>query len=208
MSVRQHHSTLCVTLRDASASLSRVTEIAGQFEQVRRDHATGEILCGGNTFVRVEYADALVDPLKAEILAVLDPAPNDEYIALPGGFRACKVSSQHGATTYVREVRMEGPTFHDRNNIAVGSAGPPSGSPSRAWTPARWRRVPRRERSGDLAIKHGERGRRGDDGVRRSDLFARADRRVGEPWDRGVCRVRRATGAPIEVLLWEVGRYA
>jgi hypothetical protein len=28
-------------------SLSRVTEIAGQFEQVRRDHATGEILCGG-----------------------------------------------------------------------------------------------------------------------------------------------------------------
>ena len=120
VSVRQHHSTLCVTLRDASASLSRVTEIAGQFEQVRRDHATGEILCGGNTFVRVEYADALVDPIKAEILAVLDPAPNDEYIALPGGFRACKVSSQHGATAYVREVRMEGPTFHDRNNIAVG----------------------------------------------------------------------------------------
>jgi hypothetical protein len=32
-------------------------------------------------------------------LAVLDPAPNDECIALPGGFRACKVSSQHGATT-------------------------------------------------------------------------------------------------------------
>lgn len=106
VSVRQHHSTLCVTLRDASASLSRVTEIAGQFEQVRRDHATGEILCGGNTFVRVEYADALVDPIKAEILAVLDPAPND--------------ASQHGATTYVREVRMKGPTFHDRNNIAVG----------------------------------------------------------------------------------------
>jgi hypothetical protein len=49
-----------------------------------------------------------------------DPAPNDEYIALPGGFRACKVSSQHGATAYVREVRMEGPTFHDRNSIAVG----------------------------------------------------------------------------------------
>lgn len=120
VSVRQHHSTLCVTLRDASVSLTRVSEIAGQFEQVRRDHATGEILCGGNTFVRVEYADAQVDPIKAEILAVLDPAPNDEYIALPGGFRACKVSSQHSPATYVREVRMEGPTFHHRNNIAVG----------------------------------------------------------------------------------------
>jgi hypothetical protein len=70
--------------------------------------------------VRVEYADALVDPIKAEILAVLDPAPNDEDIALPGGFCACKVTSQHGATTYVREVCMEGPTFHHRNNLAVG----------------------------------------------------------------------------------------
>lgn len=47
VTVRQHHSTLYVTVRDASASLSRVTEIAGQFEQVRRDHATGEIFCGG-----------------------------------------------------------------------------------------------------------------------------------------------------------------
>jgi hypothetical protein len=51
---------------------------------------------------------------------VLDPAPNDEDVALPGGFRACKVTGQHGATTYVREVRMEGPTFHHRNNLAVG----------------------------------------------------------------------------------------
>jgi hypothetical protein len=55
VTVRQHHSTLYVTLRDASASLTQVTEIAGRFEQVRRDHATGEILCGGNTFVRVEF---------------------------------------------------------------------------------------------------------------------------------------------------------
>ena len=120
VSVRQQHSTLYVTIRDASVSLTRVTEIAGAFESVHRDHATGEILCGGNTFVRVEYADALVDPIKAEILAVLDPAPNDEDVALPGGFRACKVTGQHGATTYVREVRMEGPTFHHRNNLAVG----------------------------------------------------------------------------------------
>jgi hypothetical protein len=70
--------------------------------------------------VRVEYADALIDPIKAEILAVLDPAPTDEDVALPGGFRACKVTSQHGATIYVREVRMEGPTFHHRNSLAMG----------------------------------------------------------------------------------------
>src|SRR5437870_2363922 len=82
VSVRYLHSTLYVTIRDGSVSLTRVTEIAGAFESVSRDHATGEILCGGNTFVRVEYADALIDPIKAEILAVLDPAPTDEEVAL------------------------------------------------------------------------------------------------------------------------------
>jgi hypothetical protein len=120
VSVRHLHSTLYVTIRDASVSLTRISEIAGAFESVHRDHATGEVLGGGNTFVRVEYADALVDPIKAEILAVLDPAPNDEGVALPGGFRAHKMTRQHGATTYVWEIRMEGPTFHHFNNVAVG----------------------------------------------------------------------------------------
>lgn len=50
---------------------------------------------GGNTFTRTEYADALVDPIKAAILAVLDPAPDDEYVALPGGFRAMKCTRQN-----------------------------------------------------------------------------------------------------------------
>lgn len=58
VSVRQHSCTLYVTIRDASVSLTRVKAIAGAFESIDRDHATGEILCGGNTFVRVEYVDA------------------------------------------------------------------------------------------------------------------------------------------------------
>jgi hypothetical protein len=122
VSVRSSHSTLQVTIRDASASLTQVKAIADGFEVVRRDHATGEILCGGNTFVRVEYADVLVDPVKATILAVLDPAPNDEYVALQGGYRAIKVTREHGRTTYVGEVRMQGPGFNHRNDIAVGVA--------------------------------------------------------------------------------------
>ena len=56
VTVRHDHSTLYVTIRDASASLSKVKAIAGTFESVRHCQATGEILCGGNTFVRVEYA--------------------------------------------------------------------------------------------------------------------------------------------------------
>src|SRR5436190_13288129 len=81
VTVRYPHSTLHVTIRDTSVSLTKVRAIAGAFESVSRDHKSGEILCGGNTFVQVAYDDALVDPVKATILAVLDPAPNDEYVA-------------------------------------------------------------------------------------------------------------------------------
>lgn len=101
-------------------SLTKVSAIAEAFETVSRDHKTGEILCGGNTFVRVEYADALVDPVKASILAVLDPAPNDEYVALPGRFRAMKCTRGHGSASHVWEVRMEGSGFDLYNDLAVG----------------------------------------------------------------------------------------
>jgi hypothetical protein len=121
VTVRDRHSTLYVTIRDASASLTKVKAIAEPFESVSRDHATGEILSGGNTFLRVEYADALVDPIKATILAVLDPAPNDEYVALPGGFRAMKCTRQDSqGAPYVWEVRMKGPGFTLYNDLAVG----------------------------------------------------------------------------------------
>jgi hypothetical protein len=120
VTVRYPNSTLCVTIRGASVSLTTVSAIAGAFESVSRDHKTGEILCGGNTFVRVEYADVLVDPVKVTILAVLDPAPNNEYVALPGGFRAMKCTREHGGASHVWEVRMEGRGFDLYNNLAVG----------------------------------------------------------------------------------------
>jgi hypothetical protein len=41
------HSTLHVTIRDASVSLTKVSAIAGAFESVSRDYKSGEILCGG-----------------------------------------------------------------------------------------------------------------------------------------------------------------
>lgn len=47
VSVRYPHSTLHVTIRDASVSLTKVSAIAGAFESVSRDHKSGEILCGG-----------------------------------------------------------------------------------------------------------------------------------------------------------------
>src|ERR1044071_1273376 len=82
VTVRYPHSTLHVNIRDAKVSLTRVTEIASAFESVNRDHVTGEILCGGNTFLQVAYDDTLVKPFQAQILAVLRPAPEDVYVDL------------------------------------------------------------------------------------------------------------------------------
>ena len=121
VTVKERHCTLCITIRDASVSLTKVKAIVAPFERVSRDHATGEILGGGNTFTKTEYADVLVDPIKATILAVLDPALNDEYVALPGGFRAMKCTRQNSqGGSYVWEVRMKGPTFTLYNDLAVG----------------------------------------------------------------------------------------
>src|SRR5512140_564232 len=74
VTVRRDHSTLRVTIRDASVPRSIVKAIADQFSVVRRDERSGEILCGGNTFVDVEYLPALVEPVAATIVALLMPA--------------------------------------------------------------------------------------------------------------------------------------
>jgi hypothetical protein len=121
VSVRADHSTLRVTVRDASVSLTQVAAIANAFEVVRRDHASGEILCGGNTFVEVEYDAAIVAPIKAAILAVLEQSPDDESLTIPGGYRVVKVTRERGAT-YFDEVRIWGPGFDEHSRIAVGVA--------------------------------------------------------------------------------------
>jgi hypothetical protein len=120
VTVRTDGSTLRVTIRDASASLTKVKVIADRFESVRRCEASGEILAGGNTYVDTEYSEALVAPIKSALVAVLEPAPADEFIALPGGFRAFKVSREYGGASYLAQIRMEGPTFDYRNNLATG----------------------------------------------------------------------------------------
>jgi hypothetical protein len=116
VSVREYHNTLRVTVRDVSASLSKVTAIAAPFERVSRCETTGEILCGGNIFVNVRYTKEAVAPVKAAILVVLDSAPADQWVAVLGNFRAVKVSRE--GATYNDEVRMDGPGL--RNSIACG----------------------------------------------------------------------------------------
>lgn len=119
VTVREGNSSLQVSIRDAWVSLSKVEAIANKFSVVRHCETTGEILSGGNTFVRVAYVDQIVEPVKAAILVVLRPAPQDEWVTVLDDFRALKVSPAHGAT-YPDEVRIEGRGFDVPNAIACG----------------------------------------------------------------------------------------
>lgn len=77
VSVRVHSysmgATIYVTVKDPTLRLPAVEAIAGRLESVARDHATGEILNGGNTYVMVDYDYDAYAPLwnaiKAQIAA-------------------------------------------------------------------------------------------------------------------------------------------
>ena len=118
VTLRQSHSTLRITIRDAWVSITQVQAIAAPFEQVQRCHLTGEILSGGNLFIEVRYDETVVAPVQAAILVVLGPAPEDEMVSVLGEFRAAKISRRCGAT-YPNEIRLVGPGLAD-NEIACG----------------------------------------------------------------------------------------
>lgn len=63
--------SVTVEIKDASIRKSRITEIACAHEKIDRDHASGEILGGGNTFVSVRYADAALAAAGVELTARL-----------------------------------------------------------------------------------------------------------------------------------------
>ena len=88
VTVRRDHSTLRVTIRDASVKISHVKEIAGRYESVSYCQASGEILSGGNTFVDVEYIDSVIRSVRDQIADIIEAAgPRDAYIG-PAGIRA------------------------------------------------------------------------------------------------------------------------
>lgn len=118
VTTRQRNSTVQVTIRDPGVSLTKVRGIALAFWSVRYCEASGEALAGGNIYVQVEYADALVDPLKGEIVAQLEAAPEDAWVSLAGGFlRAQKVSLAR-RTHPAEAVRMWGRGIDTRSQFA------------------------------------------------------------------------------------------
>lgn len=104
-------TSLLVTIRSADVSLSAVTAIAAPFENIHRD-GYGEILGGGNTFVTVEYADALVEPIKTAFAAEILAAPAGTEVELGDSFSARKLSD------HADEVELSGPGFE--RSLACG----------------------------------------------------------------------------------------
>lgn len=101
------YTSLHVTIRDASVRASAIAEIASSFRDVRRDSMTDEILSGGNTFVDVEYTDAIVDARTTPIERRIAEGVGRDVIAIPGvivTWDAPRSGQPHDAEVYVRGI--------------------------------------------------------------------------------------------------------
>jgi hypothetical protein len=77
-------SSIDVTIKVPGILKDKVEEIAKRFARIQYDHATGEILCGGNRHVHVEYAHRLSLDLQAKYGALLPQEDGGEATIAPG----------------------------------------------------------------------------------------------------------------------------
>jgi hypothetical protein len=62
--VTSDYDSINVAVKSIDVDFKTVEELANNYEKLDRDHLTGEILLGGNTYVNVNYSDTLKDELK------------------------------------------------------------------------------------------------------------------------------------------------
>ena len=94
-----------VTIRNAGFRISDVEAIAMAHEQIDYCAVSGEILSGGNTFVRVEYSDEALAPIVAELRATFDAGEkyNDvELYEADGYWHTANAPQVFGARSNVR----------------------------------------------------------------------------------------------------------
>ena len=103
-----------ITVRDVSVSLSTVKAIGDSFRNVRICEGSGEILCGGNTYVEARYDDSILDPVRAAISAIISSSEPGVTVKLAGGFTA----TRYADSPWRDEVRAHGPGLD--NLIAIG----------------------------------------------------------------------------------------
>lgn len=74
VSVKGSYSRITFTIRLAEIKKSEVEAFAVRYESYQRDYATGEILCGGNTFVTVEYSEEIKKELVSSVIDNVEKA--------------------------------------------------------------------------------------------------------------------------------------
>jgi hypothetical protein len=71
VSVTVRAETIFVTIRNPNLSLDAVEAIANEQRDVSRCEVTGEILCGGNRYVRVSHSEEAMRPLSLRYQAAM-----------------------------------------------------------------------------------------------------------------------------------------
>lgn len=66
------NSCFTLTIRDAAVNGETVKAIAENLEEVRHCEASGEILSGANSFIRVEYTPEVKEQMSAAYLPAVD----------------------------------------------------------------------------------------------------------------------------------------
>ena len=120
ISVRNPRGSLNVAIKDKAIPLDAVKEIARSFESVSRCHVSGEILCGGNTFVFVKYAEKVEQEFDAMAEAIGE-IPMGGEIETPKGSIICRpigagFNSQFSAQVFGGICPVDGGKYH--NTIA------------------------------------------------------------------------------------------
>lgn len=102
-------SSLRVLIKNPAVSVSKVREVANEYERVRYDEASGEILSGGNRFLDVDYARDVVNAISVPMAAKFKM---DGAAVRVGPYRVYRDMDQtHGE--YFRAYNPEGDVLQD-----------------------------------------------------------------------------------------------
>jgi hypothetical protein len=92
VSVRKRSTgSVNVEILDPTANVEEIENIAKKYESYDRDERTGEILCGGNTFVFVDVSEAVKEAWAAPYMEAAENALQ-EAEGLEGGGTGVRVS--------------------------------------------------------------------------------------------------------------------
>lgn len=97
------YSSINATVKDISIPINEVEDILKDYESIDYDYASGEILCGANTFVFVRYDYKSLDNASAEFIEEAEKVLKNDGCIVPVMERSGKrmIFVKDGACSYV-----------------------------------------------------------------------------------------------------------